>query len=85
MMKNAIRYDKKTIEKARRLFKKAVPLREIMRRTGIKSTSTIQFRFDPKYRKKHALRGMKWRKKNPERWSEINRRAVARYNQKKRG
>lgn len=69
------RYDKKTIEKARRLYNKNVPLRKICEATGIRSTSTIQFRFDKKYRAAMVERGEKWRKKNPKRWREICRKA----------
>lgn len=77
------RYSKKTIAKACRLYEAEVPLREIMRKTGIKSTSTIQFQCDPEYREKHMKRSVEWRKKNPERWSEINSKAVRKYQRKK--
>lgn len=76
------RYDKKTIAKACRLYEKDVPLREIMKQTGIKSTSTIQFRCSPDYREAHSKRSSEWRKKNPKRWREINAKAVKKYQRK---
>lgn len=77
-----IRYDKKTIAKACKLYDAETPLREIMRRTGIKSTSTIQFQCDPDYREAHMNRAKEWRKKNPDRWREINVKAVRKYQRK---
>jgi len=69
------KYPKKTIARACALVEKGVPLREIMRRTGIKSTSTIQYRCDPEYRKRQDDRGREWRAKNPKKWLEISKRA----------
>jgi hypothetical protein len=77
------RYDKKTIKKACTLYEKGVPLRAIMEKTGIKSSSTIQFACDPEYREKHNARSLEWRKKNPARWKEINTKAVQNYQKKK--
>lgn len=74
-MKKSIRHPKPTIKKACRLYAEAVPLRRIMRDTGIKSTSTILFACNPDYRKSMIERGRIWRKKNPERWLEICRKA----------
>lgn len=76
------RYDKKTIAKACALHEKGVPLRAIMEKTGIKSTSTIQFACDPEYREKHMKRAADWRKENPDRWKEINTKAVKKYQRK---
>lgn len=79
------RYDKKTINKACALYQKGVPLRAIMEVTKIKSTSTIQFACDPEYREKHMTRATDWRKKNPDRWKEINTKAVRKYQSRKNG
>ena len=68
-------YSKKKITQACSLYDAGVPLRAIMKKTGIKSTSTIQYRCDPAYRLKHDRNGRKWRKANPERWAEICRKA----------
>ena len=76
------RHDKKTITKACALYEKGVPLRIIMEKTGIKSTSTIQFACDPEYRAEQMNRVKSWREKNPERWKEINSKAVAKYQRK---
>jgi hypothetical protein len=73
------RYDKKIIKKACALYDEGVPLRVIMQKTGIKSTSTIQFACDPDYREKHMQRATEWRKSNPDRWKEINSKAVRKY------
>ena len=76
------RHDKKTLAKACRLYDKGVSLREIMKETGIKSTSTIQFQCDPEYREAHIARTKKWKKENTDRWKEINSKAVRKYQRK---
>lgn len=70
------RYTKKTINKAKRLYSKGLSLRAIMAKTGIKSTSTIQFHCDPEYRERMIESGRKWRRENPERWIEICKKAA---------
>lgn len=76
------KYDQKTINKACTLYKKKVSLRDIMKATGIKSTSTIQFQCDPDYRKEHKKRTLEWMKKHPKRWKAINKKAVKKYQEK---
>lgn len=75
-------YDKKTIAKACALYDKGVPLRAIMEKTGIRSTSTIQFACSPEYKAKQIERTAAWRKENPDRWKEINAKAVRKYQKK---
>jgi len=77
-----MRYSPKKIAKACALYDEGVPLRTIMSRTGIKSTSTIQYRCDPDYRKKHDRNGKAWRKAHPEEWAEICRKARERREKK---
>lgn len=75
-------YSKQTIKKACALYEKGVSLRVIMEKTGIRSTSTIQFACDPEYKAKQIERAAEWRKKNPDRWKEINTKAVRKYQKK---
>lgn len=72
-----MRYDKKIIAKACGLYVKGVSLRKIQAETDIKSTSTILFACNPRYREGMKKRHAEWRKKNPERWTEICQRAHA--------
>lgn len=77
-------YDTKTIQKACRLYRAKVPVRQILRETGIKSHSVIYFHCNPVSRKRIVKRAMKWRKDNPEAWQKINHKAVKKF-QKKHG
>ena len=81
-MKKRNSYSKKIIAKACSLYSEGVPLRAIMEKTGIRSTSTIQFACDPEYKAKQIERTAEWRKKNPDRWKEINTKAVRKYQRK---
>lgn len=76
------RYDKKVIAKACRLRAEGVSLREIMKRTGIKSTTSIRYACDPVFRENMNDRTNKWRQKNRTRAREINRRATEAYQKK---
>lgn len=79
------KYDKATISKAGRLYRRGVSLRKICRDTGIKSTSTIQFHFDPEYRKEHIARQENWRRKHPKEWAKICKKASAKMRRKNNG
>ena len=73
-----MKYDKATIDKAKKLYAKGVTLRDICKETGIKSDSTILFHCKEGYREYMRERSYAWRKKNPERWKEMNREVYAR-------
>lgn len=70
------KYSKETIKLAKKLYKKGLTLRAIMKETGIKSTSTVQFHCDPEYRKRMIESGRKWREANPDRWKQIYQKAA---------
>jgi hypothetical protein len=76
------KYDQKTIKKACSLYSKKISLRDIMKETGIRSTSTIQFHCNPDYQEAHVKRSLEWRKKHPRRWKAINKKAVKKYQKK---
>lgn len=77
-----MKYDTKTIEKACRLYQKKTPIRRILKETGIKSHSVVYFHCDPVKREEIVKRTKKWMKNNPERWREISRKAVDKFNKK---
>lgn len=76
------RYDKKTIGKACRMYQKGVPVRQILRETGITSHSVVLFHCDPEKKRVLVERMLAWRKKNPEKWGKIARKAAKKYQRK---
>lgn len=78
-----MRYNKKIIKKACKLYDQKVPLRKICAATGIRSTSSILFACNEGYREQMTEAGRKWRKKNPERWREICHKASNKFWNKK--
>lgn len=84
-MKNKTKYSTQTLNRACRLYEQKVPLRQILKKTGIKSTSTILFRCNPEYRERMYKYGEAWRKKNPEKWIAICRRANLKSKKKAHG
>lgn len=81
---NHKRYNTKTIQKACRLYKQGMPIRQILRETGISSHSIIYFHCDSKRRATLILKSLAWRKANHKKWRVIANRA-ARKHYKKHG
>ena len=70
------KYDEKTITRAKELFSKGISFREICKKTGIKSTSTVMYHCDPNYRAAMKEHGAEWRAKHKEQWRKICRKAA---------
>ena len=79
------RYNTHTIQFACRLYREKVPLRQILKATGISSHSVVYFHCDPAKRMKAAEATRRWIKANPERWRGIMKRAALKYQAKQRG
>ena len=77
-------YSTQTIAKACRLYQQGVHVRKILRQVSMKGYGAVYFHCDPARRKKMNERNVEWRKRNPEAWHAIVRKAVKKYNQKKK-
>ena len=78
------KYSTQTIAKACRLYQQGVHVRKILRLVGMKGYGAVYYHCDPERKKKMEERSANWRKKNPEAWHAIVRKAVKKYNLKKK-
>lgn len=77
-----MKHSKATISKACKLYEGGTPIRQICKKTGIASTSTVLFHCNPEYRQDMNRRTLEWRKKNPRKWKKIQDKAIATHKQK---
>lgn len=75
----SMRHSTLTIQKAVRMRKMGFTFKEIFKATGVSATA-VMWHSNPEYRAKQEARGERWRKNNPERWREIVRKAVDKFN-----
>jgi len=73
-----MRHNTLTIQKAIRLRGEGYSYQKITELTGV-SSGSARWHIDPEYREQQVARGEAWRKKNPNRWHEIARKAMANY------
>jgi hypothetical protein len=78
-----MRHSKTTVTKACQLYQAGTSVRDICKKTGIKSTSTVMYHCNPAYKADMNRRNLEWRKKNPKRWAEIRKKAIANHKEKK--
>lgn len=85
-MSRPLKYDKKVIREACRLYDEGkLSMRAILRKTGISSHSVIYFHCDPRKRIRMLQRARRWMRENPEQWRMINRKALSKFYSKKSG